>query len=52
MSRTFLWTILLAFAVIAFGCGKKEEQKPPEKVANVTTAQVAARDLQLTAGGH
>ncbi|MBI3574914.1 MAG: hypothetical protein HY083_04605, partial [Gammaproteobacteria bacterium] len=48
MSRSSLWTVLLVFAVIATGCGKKEEQKPPEKVANVTTAQVAARDLPLT----
>ena len=48
MSRTFLWTILLAFAVIAFGCGKKEEQKPPENIANITTTQVAVRDLPLT----
>jgi multidrug efflux pump subunit AcrA (membrane-fusion protein) len=48
MSRSSLWTVLLVFAVIAFGCGKKEELKPPEKVVNVTTVQVAARDLPLT----
>lgn len=48
MSRSFLWIALLSFAIITAGCGKKEEQKPPEKVANVTTAQVTARDLPLT----
>src|SRR3989344_3021219 len=48
MSRSLLWIVLLSFIVVAAGCGKKEEQKPPEKIANVTTAQVAARDLPLT----
>jgi multidrug efflux pump subunit AcrA (membrane-fusion protein) len=48
MSRSSLWTVLLVFAVIASGCGKKEEQKPPEQVTNVTTAQVVAHDLPLT----
>ncbi len=48
MSRSSLWTVLLVFAVIAFGCGKQEEQKPPEKVVNITTAEVVTRDLPLT----
>ncbi len=48
MSRSSLWTLLLVCAVIGIGCGKKEEQKPPEKVVNITTAQVIARDLPLT----
>ena len=48
MSRSSLWTCLLVFAVIAFGCGKQGEQKPPEKVVNITTAEVVTRDLPLT----
>ena len=48
MSRSSFWTVLLVFTVIALGCGKKEEQKPLENIANVTTTQVAARDLPLT----
>jgi membrane fusion protein (multidrug efflux system) len=48
MSRSFPWTVLLVIAVIAIGCGKKEEPKPPENIANVTTTQVIARDLPLT----
>jgi multidrug efflux pump subunit AcrA (membrane-fusion protein) len=48
MSRSSPWIVLLVFTVIVLGCGKKEEQKPPENVANVTTTQVAARDLPLT----
>jgi membrane fusion protein (multidrug efflux system) len=48
MSRSSVWTVLLVFAVVALGCGKKDEQKPPENIANVTTTQVAARDLPLT----
>jgi multidrug efflux pump subunit AcrA (membrane-fusion protein) len=48
MSRSLLWTLLLALVVVTAGCGKKEEQKPPEKIVNITTAQVVARDLPLT----
>lgn len=48
MSRSSLWTLLLVCAVIGIGCGKKEEQKPPERIVNVTTVQVIARDLPLT----
>ncbi len=47
MSRSLPWIVLLSFIVVA-GCGKKEEQKPPEKIVNVTTTQVIARDLPLT----
>ena len=42
------WTSLLVLAVAMAGCGKKEEQKPPENIVNITTAQVTARDLPLT----
>ncbi len=48
MSRSLLSTLLLALLVAMTGCGKKEEQKPPEKIVNITTAQVTARDLPLT----
>lgn len=48
MSRLSFWTVLLVIAVVAVGCGKKEEQKPPENIVNVTTTQVVARDLPLT----
>ncbi len=48
MSRTSLWILPLALVVMTAGCGKKEEQKPPEKIVNITTAQVVTRDLPLT----
>ncbi|MBI5782544.1 MAG: hypothetical protein HZA69_02255 [Gammaproteobacteria bacterium] len=48
MSRTSLWVLLLALVVMTAGCGKKEEQKPPEKIVNISTAQVVTRDLPLT----
>lgn len=48
MSRYPFWTLLLALLVATAGCGKKEETKPPEKIVNITTAQVVARDLPLT----
>lgn len=48
MSRSLPWIALLSFAIIIAGCGKKEEQKPPEKLVNITTAEVVARDLPLT----
>jgi multidrug efflux pump subunit AcrA (membrane-fusion protein) len=48
MSRSLFPTLLLALLVATAGCGKKEEQKPPEKIVNITTAQVIARDLPLT----
>ncbi len=47
MSRPILWVVLLSF-IAAVGCGKKEEPKPPEKIVNITTAQVVTRDLPLT----
>ncbi len=47
MSRSLPWIVLLSF-IVAAGCGKKEELKPPEKIVNVTTTQVIARDLPLT----
>ena len=48
MSRPILWIALLSFIAVTAGCGKKEEPKPPEKVTNITTAQVVARDLPVT----
>lgn len=48
MSRSLFWTLLLTLLVATAGCEKKEEQKPAEKIINITTAQVVARDLPLT----
>jgi multidrug efflux pump subunit AcrA (membrane-fusion protein) len=48
MSRSSFWTLLLVLLVATAGCGKKVEQKPPEKIVNITTAQILARDLALT----
>lgn len=48
MSRSVFRIFLLALLVAMAGCGKKEEQKPPEKVTNITTALVVTRDLPVT----
>jgi membrane fusion protein, multidrug efflux system len=48
MSRSLLWSVLLALVVVTAGCGKKTEQKPPENIVNITTAQVQTRDLAVT----
>lgn len=48
MNRTPLWALALVVILVTAGCGKKEEQKPPEKIVNITTAQVVTRDLPLT----
>jgi multidrug efflux pump subunit AcrA (membrane-fusion protein) len=48
MSRSLLWSVLLALVVVTPGCGKKEEPKPPENIVNITTVQVVVRDLVLT----
>ncbi|MEK7207865.1 MAG: hypothetical protein AAB134_08300 [Pseudomonadota bacterium] len=48
MSRSTLWIIFVAAMALALGCTKKEDAKPPEKIVNITTAQVVARDLPLT----
>ena len=48
MSRSSLWIIVVTAMTLVLGCARKEEAKPPEKVVNITTAQVVARDLPLT----
>lgn len=48
MSRSSLWIIFVTAMALVPGCTKKEEAKPPEKIVNITTAQVVARDLSLT----
>lgn len=48
MTRSLLWSVLLALVVVTAGCGKKEESKPPENIVNITTAPVQTRDLALT----
>jgi multidrug efflux pump subunit AcrA (membrane-fusion protein) len=39
--------LLTAGALALAGCGKKEADKVPEKIVNVTTATVKSRDLQV-----
>ncbi len=48
MNRSLTWLLPLIILSLAAGCGKKEEQKPPEKIINITTAEVVTRDLPLT----
>lgn len=48
MSRFLLLALLLPLTVAASACGKKQEQRPPESVVNITIAQVTTRDLPLT----
>lgn len=47
MNRLPLAVLLAALAVLATGCGKKEADKPVEKVVNVTTAVAAKKDLPI-----
>src|SRR3989344_4631778 len=48
MNRSLTWILPLIMLSLAAGCGKKEEQKPPEKITNITSAEVVTRDLPLT----
>lgn len=48
MNRSLTWITPLVIVMLATGCGKKEQQKPPEKIINITSAEVVTRDLPLT----
>lgn len=48
MNRSLAWILPLIVLSLVAGCGKKEEQKPPEKITNITSAEVVTRDLPLT----
>ncbi|MEK7759817.1 MAG: efflux RND transporter periplasmic adaptor subunit [Pseudomonadota bacterium] len=47
MNRTNLTLLLLGMAMLAVGCGKKEADKPVEKIVNVTTAVAIKKDLPI-----
>jgi RND family efflux transporter MFP subunit len=47
MNRTALVLVLAGLAVAAAGCGKKEADKPPVKLTNITTASVIRKDLPV-----
>ncbi len=47
MNRLPLAVLLAGLAVLATGCGKKEADKPVEKVVNVTTAVATKKDLPI-----
>lgn len=48
MNRIAKLALLAALAVLAAGCGKKEADKPAEKVVNVTTAVAIKKDLPVS----
>lgn len=48
MNRPASVILLLVFFAIAASCTKKEAEKPPEKVVNITTARVQKKDLPVT----
>jgi membrane fusion protein, multidrug efflux system len=47
MNRITLTILLSGLAVLAAGCGKKEADKPIEKIVNVTTAVAIKKDLPI-----
>ncbi len=47
MNRITLTVLLAGLAVLATGCGKKETDKPVEKIVNVTTAVAIKKDLPI-----
>jgi multidrug efflux pump subunit AcrA (membrane-fusion protein) len=47
MKNNLLWALVLGLAVVAAGCDKKEAEKKPERVVNVTTTAVARKDLPV-----
>jgi membrane fusion protein, multidrug efflux system len=48
MNRLTLAVLLAGMALLATGCGKKEADKPIEKIVNVTTAVAVKKDLPIT----
>jgi hypothetical protein len=40
--------VLVTGLVLLAACGRKEAEKPPEKVTNITTAVVVSKDLPVT----
>ena len=48
MNRQAAVVLFFGLLVITTGCGKKEAEKPPEKVVNITTATVQKKDLPVT----
>jgi RND family efflux transporter MFP subunit len=48
MNRVTLAVLLTGLAVFATGCGKKEADKPIEKLVNITTAVAMKKDLPIT----
>lgn len=47
MNRQAVFVLIFGLLAITAGCGKKEAEKPPEKVVNVTTATVQKKDLPV-----
>jgi hypothetical protein len=47
MNKITLTILLTSLALLATGCGKKEADKPVEKVVNVTVAVATKKDLQM-----
>ena len=48
MNKTATLLLLTGLALALAGCAKKEADRPPEKVVNVTTATVVKRDIAIT----
>lgn len=48
MNRQAAIVLIFGLLPIAAGCAKKEAEKPPEKVVNITTASVQKKDLPVT----
>jgi len=46
MNRQLLFLVLTA-SLLVTSCGRKGDDKPPEKMANITTSVVEKRDLQV-----
>ena len=47
MNRVTLAVVLTGLVVLAAGCGKKEADKPIEKIVNITTAVAVKKDLPI-----